>query len=96
MNYLDSDKKKFVLCDDKSGSMLNISKRVDIVTTLQIVHEVYEIMQKTRQPSISNLEFNFALHALCNHLGWTSHEVAAVEYAALQNQFVGGSAPTTG
>lgn len=97
MNYLENNGRDFVMCDDKTGAMLNVAQRVDAVATLQIVHEIYGILQKTEKPTVAAFEVHCALRTLCVHFGWAPSDIALVEhYAAVGRAAVGGSAPTTG
>lgn len=85
------------MCDDKTGAMLNGAQRIDAVKTLQIVHEVYGILQKTEKPKVAAYEIHCALRTLCVHFGWAPSDIAIVEHYAIAGQpNVGGSAPTTG
>ena len=97
MNYLENSGHDFVICDDKTGAMLNIAQRVDAVATLQIIHEVYGILQKTEKPTVTPFEVHYALRTLCMHFGWAPGDIALVEhYAAVGRVGTDGSVPTTG
>lgn len=96
MNYLEnSGRNDFVMCDDKTGAMLDVSQRLPAVETLTFVHEVYAVLKKS--PDVPTFEVHFALRALCQHLGWSPGDIALVEHYALATQaIIGGSVPTTG
>lgn len=99
VNYLENHgRDNFVICDDKTGAMLNIAQRFDAAYALQIVHEIYGIIQKTNKPTVTALEAHFALRTLCVHLGWSPADIAVMEqYAAVfGSMLTEGSSPTTG
>jgi len=98
VNFLENNgRNEFLMCDDKTGAMLNVAQRVDAVKTLQIIHEIYGILQKTEKPSVATFEVHCALQTLCVHFGWSPTEIALVEHYAMAGRAnVGGSAPTTG
>ena len=97
MNYLENSGHDFVMCDDKTGAMLNVSQRVDAAVTLQIIHEIYGILQKTEKPTVAPFEVHCALRTLCVHFGWAPSDIALVEhYATAGRVNIGGSTPTTG
>jgi hypothetical protein len=98
VNYLENTGRDFVICDDKTGAMLDVSQRVDAVAALQYIHEIYGILQKTKSPSVAAFEVYCALQTLCVHFGWSPSEIAILEqYAAATGRAnIGGSAPTTG
>lgn len=92
MNYLEnSNRHDFVICDDATGVMLDVSQRTPAVDTLRIVHEVYDILRKTKQPTVEIFEVHCALRGLCQHLGWAPGDIAVIEhYAAATQAIVGG------
>jgi hypothetical protein len=96
VNYLEnSNRHDFVICDDATGVMLDVSQRTPAVETLRIVHEVYDIIRTIKRPAVETFEVHCALRGLCQHLGWAPGDIAVVEhYAAATQAIVGG--PTTG
>ncbi len=94
MNILDiAGKNDFMMCDDKTGQMLDVSQRVGAMETLKCIHELYAIIQQS-QPKVHDFEVHFTLPALCKHFGWSAGDIAVIEQAAAASQLIGGQAPS--
>jgi hypothetical protein len=87
MNFLEnSNRNYFVICEDATGVILDVSQREDAVETLRIVHEVYAIIKTTRSPTVETFEMHCALRNMCRHLGWAPGDIAVVEHYAVATQ----------
>lgn len=95
MNYLEnSGRNDFIMRDDKTGAMLDVSQRFGAIETLKFLHEMHAAIQASK-PEVATFEIHFAIRSTCQHLGWAPGDIAVVEqYAAIGQAMTGGSVPT--
>ena len=73
-----------VLYDDRTGAVLQAAGRVEINEAVRLVHVGYDGMWNAglRTPA-----FEVALHALCQHLGYSPIEIAFAETCSRVTSF---------
>lgn len=87
MNLLEKTKDDFMICDDKTGKLVDIYHRFEPAETLKLIGEAWQFLNDA-QPKIEEFEKHFALNSYCKHLGWTAIELVAIEkYAGVIDSF---------
>lgn len=96
MNYLNKPN-EFMMCDDKTGAMINVSQRIDAIAAVQHIQILTAILLKAKHPTVINFQIHFSLNALCLHFGWEPHVIASmVQYLTLIKSEAESQIPTTG
>lgn len=75
---------RYVVLDDRTGDVVDVSQRVDILKAVEHIQDVYAKVLASK-PSVEQYETLMAMRELCRHFGWSPVEIALVEQYQAQN-----------